>query len=564
VEIGEVDQLIKKLRWDNRVTSGGTQLQITICPFCGDNNGHFYINREDGRFFCQKAKCNAKGGWYQFQKFTKQLLPIDPVAVSRPIPLDVAKFNLNVEAWHKDLWGHKNALDYLTHTRKFSFKAIKHFKLGIMEEYGKEWLVIPDIQKGAVKTIKYRRLDQKQYRHTSGTSIDLFHTDALNEGHSELIITEGEPDCIAIWSHGYRNVVAVPGASQWKPEWMQMLVPFKKIFLCYDQDDGGKLGAKEMAKRLGYHRCFNVQLPMGIKDANDFFINSTKGKSKFQRLLDKARQVDVPYVIPVGDSVRDVILKKRVVGSADVLTTPWVPLNRIIKGVAPESLIFLTAHPGVGKSTAALQWLYYLAKEGRPVGYVCIEMSSDEMTSRLLNVHTRSPEQTPEERIQAMQDLTPYPFYWIDLAKHGNVKFPVLADTIRDASLRYDLKIIVVDHFHFMIRSLKYVTEETGKLAQQFKLLARETGIPMMCIAHVTKQSGIPKRVVGNDLRDSGLLYADADYIFILHRNPKLTIDKVWNGEWEEEVEIGVFKSRHSITGVVRGLTFFGDIGVIE
>lgn len=561
-----IESLVKLLDSPWKPVSSGREYNVQICPYCGNENWHFYVNASDGRFNCKKVQCGARGGIYDLQKLTRKAVPVERAA---PPPVRQLHSNLefDVEVWHQNLWDNQGALDYLIKTRHFTSKAIMHFKIGIMNEYGKDWLIFPHFHNGKVVTLKYRRLDYKQWRHLSGVQIDLYNRNALNSG-TEIIITEGEPDCVALWSHGFKNVVSVPGAGNWQPEWKDAFINFKKIYICFDQDDAGKLGAKEIAKKFGYDRCFNVQLPIGIKDVNDFFIHSTGGIKKFGRMLKRARLVDVPYVIKAADSVRDLILKHRVTGSTELIKTPWDQLNNIITGIVPESLVLLTAHPGVGKSTFGLQWMYHLSKEGRPTGYVCIEMSSLEMTQRLLNLHTKLPEQTPEQRIDALEDIGTYPFYWIDLAKHGSVRFDILAETLRDAVPRYDLKIIVVDHFHFMIRSLKYVTEETGKLAQSFKLLARELGIPIVCIAHAIKPvllaTGAPKRLIGSNLRDSGLLYGDSDYIFVMHRKPILSVNNEWEGDWEDSVEISVFKSRHSGKGVAKNLTFYGSLGIIE
>lgn len=564
MKVNQVEELIRDtLKWNYKIVSGGEEINVQVCPFCGNTSWHFYVNRQTGRFSCKKAQCSAKGGWYQLQRQTHQVVPVEPIVLKEDDYLSYDPgLNLKVEAYHQALWQHSQALKYLIDTRQLSRKAIMHFKIGVVKEYGKEWITIPHIYKNKILTVKYRRLDHKQYRHLRGTNTDLYHKEAL-EGIDTIIVTEGELDAIALWSNGYRNVVAIPGAGQWKPEWMDQFASLNKIYIAYDQDDAGKLGTKELAKKLGYERCFSIQLPLGIKDVNDFFIHSSKGKSKFGRLLDSAKVVDVPYVIKAGDSIRDIILKKKVIGDAATITTPWESLNDIIGGIVPESLVLLTSHPGCGKSTMSLQWMYHLSREGRGTGYVCIEMSSEEMTKRLLNLHTRQPIQTAEERMDAMKEFENYPLYWIDLAKHAGVRFDILAETLRDAVPRYDLQIVVVDHFHFMVRSVKYITQETGKLAQQFKLLARELGIPIVCIAHVTKYAGIPRRLIGTDLRDTGLLYGDSDYIFILHRKPVVDPNGEWDGEWQDKAELSVFKSRHSNKGIVKNLHFYGEIGLL-
>ena len=44
----------------------GTQLNVRICPLCGDSHWHFYMNKESGQWDCKK--CQESGSLFQLKK----------------------------------------------------------------------------------------------------------------------------------------------------------------------------------------------------------------------------------------------------------------------------------------------------------------------------------------------------------------------------------------------------------------------------------------------------------------------------------------------------------------
>ncbi len=87
-----------------------------------------------------------------------------------------------------------------------------------------------------------------------------------------IVITEGEIDALSLAAYGY-PAVSVPfgGGSGGKHNWIENefdhLESFETIFLATDMDKPGEEAAREIASRLGRHRCYRVRLP--LKDAND-------------------------------------------------------------------------------------------------------------------------------------------------------------------------------------------------------------------------------------------------------------------------------------------------------
>jgi len=61
------------------------------------------------------------------------------------------------------------------------------------------------------------------------------------------------------------------------------VIAIQSVLLCYDPDEAGQKGAKSLAKRLGYNRCFNIVLPNN-HDVNEFFNNGGDAQG-FHRIM---------------------------------------------------------------------------------------------------------------------------------------------------------------------------------------------------------------------------------------------------------------------------------------
>ena len=296
-------EYIRQKGFEHRIQSG--QIVLKSCPFCGDGKGHFYIDPDEGAFFCHK--CNERGnlitlqkllGDYERQRGTRYMSQEPQGTVNKAFS-DQGERSIvlggkeSVED-HERLLNDPDALAYITETRGISIETAKHFKIGLnVERDGGRWLSIPHYEGGKLVNVKYRSLPpaKKTFRRISGCRSVLFNADALKD-QEEVSLTEGELDAITLWDQGIKNVVATTtGAGSFDPEWIDQLETVNKIFLCYDPDEPGQKGAREVARRLGYERCFNVALPDG-RDVNDFFrevAKSGSGHGEFSRMVSEAR-----------------------------------------------------------------------------------------------------------------------------------------------------------------------------------------------------------------------------------------------------------------------------------
>jgi replicative DNA helicase len=286
--------------------------------------------------------------------------------------------------------------------------------------------------------------------------------------------------------------------------------------IVYDSDEKGQKGARSLAKRFGYNRCYNVELPEG-QDVNDFF-NNGHDIFDFQKLVQEAHKFDLPGVISINTAI-DLLQRENSLNEAESgLLTPWDNVNRIIKGFNPGDLIILSAPPKTGKTTWALNISTDSAFYGNPILFYCLEMRAERLVKKIIQSHYRRENLSDEDIRSAGKSFTGLPLYFAYSFKKQ--KLEDVLNLIREAIKRYDLKFVVFDNLHFLIRSISNVNEELGQAVQGFKLLAEEMEIPIMAIAQPRKRdlSGRDEVMRAEDIKYSNAIHADCDQMIILHR----------------------------------------------
>jgi hypothetical protein len=380
------------------------EVTLLECPFCGDSKSHFYIEPNDGQFFCHK--CQERGNLISLKKHMgdyhanpeekrrESISKNSPNAIKQAFPVKAGTKILDEKMAlepHAVLLGDTEAMRYLTEERRLALETIKKFNLGLkVEANGSRWLTIPHYQKGKLLNVKSRSLPpmEKEFRRVKDCPSILFNGDCT-EGAEEVYICEGEIDTLTLLQeYTSKNVVGVTaGAGSFDPAWIDQLEKVKRIYLCYDPDDVGQWGARETARRLGYDRCFNVVLPDG-QDINEYFRDHTF--MDFEVLVGEARQFDVSGVISIEQGIEKFRVEISRPEQNSGLTTPWPSVNKRMKtGSQPGELIVLSAPPKIGKSTWALQVCAYNALSDIPSLFFCLEMSPMKIIEKIIQCHTK-------------------------------------------------------------------------------------------------------------------------------------------------------------------------------
>ncbi len=193
-------------------------------------------------------------------------------------------------------------------------------------------------------------------------------------------------------------------------------------------------------------------------------------------------------------------------------------LDRVLGGgLVPSSVVLLAGEPGIGKSTLLLQFLSYLASNGKKVLYVSGEESAGQVrirASRLGDIPS---------------DL------WI--VSENQVEFieDVVKKELPDVLAIDSIQTVCVQEIASAPGSVGQVRESAARLVQ----LAKSNGLPVILVGHVTKGGEIAGPRILEHMVDTVLYFeGDQSHVFRILRTVK--------NRFGPTHEIGVFEMTDS------------------
>jgi len=200
----------------------------------------------------------------------------------------------------------------------------------------------------------------------------LWRVDCLKEAPKAtdvLIITEGEPDALAILGLGYQYVVSLPSGAAGTPdgcrakasrvltreepgkEGTRVLLPeiaaFRRIVVATDGDMDGRLMRDAIVEIIGPDYCYLPHFPHGTKDANE--VLQIFGEAAARKLIEDAKPAD-------DDGFIDFLQASETMSYTPMLK-PGIPYLEPHFKPPKTGLIIVGGQAGHGKSTIAQQLL---------------------------------------------------------------------------------------------------------------------------------------------------------------------------------------------------------------
>jgi len=278
-------------------TKGIRESGKTLCPQCSHDRKNktdkcLSVNMLDGLFNCHN--CGFKGCAKVFDKPKKEY--------TKPVPR-LTKMSDDFVKWFEDKREISNntLLRFgITEATEWMQKAQKEIRV-ICFNYLKD---------GQLVNIKFRGA-HKDFKLSGGSELIFYNLDAIKD-EKEVVICEGEIDCLSLYEAGIYNAVSVPnGASKGnqKLEYLDNCWEYfedkERIILMTDGDEPGMMLRDELARRLGKDRCLKVTYPEGCKDANEVLLKY--GKETLLSIKEAATQWPVEGVV-LMDEMFDTIL----------------------------------------------------------------------------------------------------------------------------------------------------------------------------------------------------------------------------------------------------------------
>lgn len=227
------------------------------------------------------------------------------------------------------------------------------------------------------------------------------------------------------------------------------------------------------------------------------------------------------------------------------IDTPIENLTRKMGGWRNGELIILAARPGMGKTAFALKSGWITALAGIPVVFFSLEMSSEQLLSRLWSQDLRIDNDkftkdglSPEEEkmvLDRMNSLEKIPFHIDDTSSLTLQSLTVKAKKMKK---KHGIKLIILDYLQLMTGNSKKNREgQISEISRGLKLLAKELNVPVIALSQLSRAvetRGGSKRPLLSDLRESGAIEQDADVVQFIYRPEYYHIDE-WDSDYNNQ-----------------------------
>lgn len=206
-------------------------------------------------------------------------------------------------------------------------------------------------------------------------------------------------------------------------------------------------------------------------------------------------------------------------------------IDGVTGGWQPTDLVIIAARPGMGKTSIAISMAINAAKNGHPVGFFSLEMSSSQIMKKVISIEAKVPFSSLRHAKLSAEDwsqiqymagyIANMPIFWDDTP--GMTITEIVAKAKR-MKRKHGIEMIVVDYLQFIGSSSrsKHQTrdQEVGYFSRTLKNLAKELDVPVIALAQLSRaaESRPDKRPLLSDLRESGSIEQDADIVNFLYR----------------------------------------------
>lgn len=280
--------------------------------------------------------------------------------------------------------------------RGLTLGTTQAFQIGEQLRAGKAFAVFPYQRDGEFVNAKYRNVeDKRDMRQEGGAEPCLFGWHLIEPKARTVVITEGEIDAMTLHQVGVPalSVNAGAGNHQWIENDWDRLDRFSDIVICFDNDEAGQKGCREVVQRLGIERCRVAKL--GAKDANQWLMDGAT-EDDFKNAIADARSQDPEEMVQIADFIGAV--KEKLYPTADA---PRLPVLRLgdrdlawFEFRGGEYSVW-TGINGHGKSLALSQVLLGLADQGERCMVFSGEMPAATQLLRMCRQAGGVPRPTP-------------------------------------------------------------------------------------------------------------------------------------------------------------------------
>ena len=286
------------------------------------------------------------------------------------------------------------------------------------------------------------------------------------------------------------------------------------------------------------------------------------------------------------------------------VSTGFTDLDKMLSGLQQSDLFILAGRPSMGKTAIAINIAVNSCKYLNPdlddkknlkaVGFFSLEMSSDQLASRILSMECsinatkfrtgQLSENEWEVVATRSAEIAKMPFFIDDTPA---LSISAIRTRARRMLRKNNLGLLVIDYLQLIrgssSRSAENRVQEVSEITQGLKAIAKELNIPVIALSQLSRavEQREDKRPQLSDLRESGSIEQDADVVAFIYRDsyykertrpPENEVDKFqkWKNEMQQvahKAEFIIAKQRNGPVGSVElffdaEFTRFGNLDV--
>ncbi len=339
---------------------------------------------------------------------------------------------------------------------------------------------------------------------------------------SDLFITEGELDSIALAQLGASNCVSLPnGCGSVETSFRNhydFLQQFERIFICFDMDKPGEEAAQKALQLISPAKYRRINFP--CKDANDWLIEHSPCREEFDILIENAKKIETNCATNLLD------LPDSFYGDVNQgISSGWQKLDHFLGGLRTGEVTVISADTGAGKSTFCLNLFKNIAERGHGIW-----INSYELDPQMVNRKFASTVLGEKLKYESFRDNQKSMYkHWLSHKKcfinlsTEKVDIATLRNQFEMVSLIHNVKYILIDHLDYIHTNgkNKSTLENIDEAIRELHIMAMEFKVGVFLVVH-PKQVPEGQEITMQHLKGSSSIKQYADNILILSKMDRI------------------------------------------
>lgn len=260
----------------------------------------------------------------------------------------------------------------------------------------------------------------------------------------------------------------------------------------------------------------------------------------------------------VLDEIEEAYKKGNGQGYITGIKTGYTKFDYATNGFKRKQYYVIGARPSVGKSAFSFSVLDSMDDKYKTL-YIQLDMTKESMIKRMLSMKTGIANRLLNRGKLSDND-------WEKLARYGTPKKNLyiedkantttndIRNLVRKYKVQQGLDILIIDHLGKIKPTGKGSTYElTTKVSQELKEIAKEFDIVLIVLCQLSRavEGRVNKRPLLSDLRDTGAIEQDADFIAMLYRDGYYQAREKGETITNDILEVSVQKNRDGLVGTI-------------